>query len=76
MVASSTMKAVCRKSTTGFEKKKAKLTKEFTQNLAMLVPEDRVVAKEKANSMCNNIRCVIKLSFLFGFFSLCSELLR
>lgn len=50
MVASSTMKTVCRKGLSGFEKKKAKLTKEFTQNLAMLAPEDPAVAREKANS--------------------------
>lgn len=51
MVASSTIKNVCRKNLSGAEKKKAKLRREFTQNLAMLAPEDPSLAVEKANSM-------------------------
>lgn len=49
------MKTACRKSLSGSEKKKAKLTKEFTQSLAMLAPEDPVVAREKANSMYTHL---------------------
>lgn len=51
MVASSTIKSTCRKNLSGAEKKKVKMRREFTQNLAMLTPESLLVAEEKANSM-------------------------
>lgn len=50
MMASSTVKSMCKKIPSGAEKKRAKLRRNFAASLAMLSPEDPTVAEEKANS--------------------------
>lgn len=50
MMASSTVKTMCKKFPSGAEKKRAKLRRNFAANLAMLSPEDAATAEEKANS--------------------------
>lgn len=50
MIASSTIKNVGRKGPSRAEKKKEKLRKEYSANLAMLSPEDPVIMQEKNQS--------------------------
>lgn len=47
MVASSTIKSVVKRRPTGLEKKRAKLKRDFEDNLRLLTDEDGDVIKEK-----------------------------